>query len=443
MSWPEAGRILRRLRENRGWEIPRFAAELEAQAKAIGRTLPKQEHLVRMVYDWEAGTHRPRAYYVLFVLVYASQHELATRTIEPGSELDRLMGAFKAMAMPVDRRRFLLGSAALLAGAVGRQAIPAELAEEERLAWVLDHPSAVDRGTAAYLRRKTVDLLMQNEVTSPATLMPLALRQVAHTRLLREYAEPGRVRQELYVVEALSATLTGRLAWNVSGQRDHKTAAQYYEQAISAAKNVKEGWVEAFPRMFQGTLAIFGRHDLDGGLTLIERAAALAGDGSSHVIAGWAYAFAGEAYAVRGGERESRFAMERAAIHLTMATADDPLRELFSAEQLGGFVGVNFLHLGEPQRAQPVLEATARDLGQTKLKHKSVVLSDLATALIAQHDPEHAATVLHEAIDLVEHTHDGGGTRRVFMAGRKLWPWRNEPFVQAVHDRLLALAALS
>ena len=26
-----------------------------------------------MIYEWEAGTHRPRAYYVLFVLVYATE----------------------------------------------------------------------------------------------------------------------------------------------------------------------------------------------------------------------------------------------------------------------------------------------------------------------------------------------------------------------------------
>lgn len=442
MVWPEAGRILRRLRQRRGWEVPRFAVELEAQAKAIGRALPRQEHLVRMVYDWEAGTHRPRDYCVLFVLVYATQHELATRTIERGSELDRLMGAFKAMGMSLDRRQFLLGSAALSVGAVGRRAVPAELDEVQRLVWVLDHPGSVDLRTAAYLRRAAADLLARNEATSPATLLPLAMQHLARTSLLREHAEPGRVRQELYVVEALSATLTGRLAWNASGQRDHTTAVQYYEQAIDAAERVKERWVEAFPRMFQGTLAMFGRNDLDSGLGLVEKAAALAGDGSSHVLAGWASAFAGEAYALRGRERASRLAMERATLHMTKATAADPCWELFSVQQLGGFLGVNYLHLGDPRRAQPVLEATASGLSGAKLNHKSVVLSDLAIALVSQDRPEHATAVLNEAIDLVEYLHDGGGTRRVFIAGRKLWPWRNEPFVQAVHDRLLALATL-
>jgi hypothetical protein len=36
-SWQHAGRMLRGLRENRGWEVPRLAAELKAQATAIAR----------------------------------------------------------------------------------------------------------------------------------------------------------------------------------------------------------------------------------------------------------------------------------------------------------------------------------------------------------------------------------------------------------------------
>jgi hypothetical protein len=51
--------------------------------------------------------------------------------------------------------------------------------------------------------------------------------------------------------------------------------------------------------------------------------------------------------------------------------------------------------------------------------------------------------VLHQAIDLVELTGSAAGKRRAFAAGRQLTRtrWRNEPFVQDVQDRLLALAS--
>jgi ubiquinone/menaquinone biosynthesis C-methylase UbiE len=59
------------------------------------------------------------------------------------------------------------------------------------------------------------------------------------------------------------------------------------------------------------------------------------------------------------------------------------------------------------------------------------------TAVIAL---EPSGGMRNQAIDLAELTSNAGGLRRVFAAGRQLGQWRNEPFVQEVHDRLLALA---
>jgi hypothetical protein len=90
---------------------------------------------------------------VLFVLVYATEEELAARTIKRGSELYRLMAAFKAMGVPVNRRQFLLNAAALAGGIAGLPAIAANLEGQERLVWVLKHPRSVDLPTAAHLLR--------------------------------------------------------------------------------------------------------------------------------------------------------------------------------------------------------------------------------------------------------------------------------------------------
>ena len=67
------------------------------------------------------------------------------------------------------------------------------------------------------------------------------------------------------------------------------------------------------------------------------------------------------------------------------------------------------------------------------------VTPGLAKAFIYQGDPEQAAAVLHQSIDLVERTRSAAGLRRIFKAGWQLRPWRHEPFVQDVQDRLLAL----
>jgi hypothetical protein len=441
-SWQQAGRMLRRLRESRGWEVPRLAAELTAQATAVDSTLPGRESLVRMIYEWEAGTHRPRAYYVLFVLVYATEEELAARTIERGSELDRLMAALKAMGVSVNRRQFLLNAAAIAGGLAGVPAVAVHLEGQERYAWVLKHPRSVDLPTVANLRAQTLDFMKQYEaVASPTSLLPQAAEQLEQVTVLREHAPLGRVCQELYRVEAQGATLMGRLVWDVSGQRDHATAARYYDQAIAAAGNVKEGWAEAFPRMFQRFNPVAaGAMGPRTALELAERASARAQDGSSQVIAGWSLAFTAEVHALLGEERKAKLALDRADVHLSKAAPDDPMFGVFAREQLGGFVGACHLHLHDPRGAQLALHESAQRLGEGKEKHKSVILGDISTALVLQGDPEHASAVLHQAIDLVEITGSAAGKRRVFAAGRQLGRWRNEPFVQEVQDRLLALA---
>jgi hypothetical protein len=144
-------------------------------------------------------------------------------------------------------------------------------------------------------------------VASSTSLLPQVAERVEQVTLLREHAPLGRVRQELYRVEAQAATLLGRLVWDVSGQRDHATAARYYDQAIAAGSKVKEGWAEAFPRMFQRFNQVLAAStDLRTGLELAERASARAQDGSSHVVAGWSLAFTAEAHALLGEERKAK-----------------------------------------------------------------------------------------------------------------------------------------
>jgi hypothetical protein len=99
--------------------------------------------------------------------------------------------------------------------------------------------------------------------------------------------------------------------------------------------------------------------------------------------------------------------------------------------------------LDDPQGAASALQDSTLRLGAGKEKHRSVILADLSTAFVLQGDPEHASTVLHEVIDLVEVTGSAAGKRRAFAAVRRLTPWRNEPFVQDVQAWRLPAEILS
>ena len=435
-SWRQAGRILQKLREQRVWSIPRLAAELEAKAATIGRTVPGRESLVRMIREWEAGKHRPRDYAVLLILVYASDAELSTRRIERGSELDRLMAAFKAMGVPVNRRKFLLDAAAVAAGAAVAPAIPGCAEAAERLAWTLQHPASVDLKTVAHLRDTAVELRTRWAATTSFPLLDEASRQLERVVLLRKHAPSSSVREQLYAVEANSATLLGQLVWDASCRRDGTTPVRYYEQALQVSAYVKGGWAEALPRVRQCLIAIYYDKDPKRALDLASRAASCASDGSSYALAGESFAFIAEAQALLGEKLQCKRALEHAQFHAERIARDDPALGIFTS--VDGFAGICDLHLGDPKSAEQILRYSVTHPGR-KEKSKAACLGLLAVALIRQRDPEQGAAVLHEGIDLVERSWSGRGVQRVFMAGRELRPWIGERFVQDVQDRLLAL----
>jgi hypothetical protein len=124
-----------------------------------------------------------------------------------------------------------------------------------------------------------------------------------------------------------------------------------------------------------------------------------------------------------------------------MRTAD-PAHGLLSADRLGRIQGSCYLTLGDSAKARSILESTARRL-HGRHKSKAIVLGNLALAHVRRRDIDQATTVLHRAIDLLEVSRGGGGLNVVSAAVRELRPWRDEPGVQDVNERLLALMTLN
>jgi hypothetical protein len=120
-----------------------------------------------------------------------------------------------------------------------------------------------------------------------------------------------------------------------------------------------------------------------------------------------------------------------------ISTTDAAL-DLFSPTQLGRLAGSCYLFLDKPKRAEPILEATARDL-RDRSKSQAIVLGNLTLAYIRQGKLDAAVAMLHQAVDVIEQTWGGGGLNIVFGACRELQPWRNVGAVQDVYDRVMAL----
>ena len=307
----------------------------------------------------------------------------------------------------------------------------------ERLDYVLRHPGHIDFVTVAYLREQVQRLDEQYDQVPSALLLAETGQFHGQAVFLRQYATAGRVQRELSAAIAESAILMGQLIWDASQRRDHAASNAYFDQAVSAAQQIGDSVTEAHAVLRKSYVALYGTGNPAAGLTVASRAAATSAT-DSHVITALARLHAGEAFAMLGDTHGCTAALDAAENHLARVGADDPAGLLFCPSQYGRLAGSCQLHLDRPDKAEAILDAT-RQLLPGGRKATAILLGNLALASIRQGHLDAGAAHLHEAIDVIERTRAGGGLKVVFAAARELRPWRNEPVVQEVTDRLLTL----
>jgi transcriptional regulator with XRE-family HTH domain len=309
----------------------------------------------------------------------------------------------------------------------------------ERLRYVLKHPASADFVTIAHLRQQ-VEQLDEQYVHLPSTaLLADAGQYLGQVRFLATHAARSRVRRELYAVEAEAAILMGQLVWDASQRRDHASARTYLDQAITAARQVRDPVSEGLALLRKAMVALYGEKNPNEGLALAQLAAATT-EQVSAVLTGLALLHMAEAHAMLGELPACETALAAAETHLGRIDDMDAAIDLYSETQLGRMAGSCYLFLEDSRRAQGLLEATASSLSDGS-KSQAIVLGNLALALIRQRNLDEAAGRLHEAIDVIEQNWGGGGLNILFEAGRELRPWRALPVVQGIHDRMLTLMA--
>ena len=309
----------------------------------------------------------------------------------------------------------------------------------ERMNYALTHPGSADLVSVAHLRHQ-VQQLDEQYVHVPSTALLAHVGQyLGQVRFLAAHAVGGRVRRELYAVEAEAAILMGQLVWDASQRRDHASARMYLDQAIDAARQVRDPVAEGLAWLRKAMIALYGECNPIEGLALAEQAAETTGH-VSDVLAGLATLHAAEAHAMLGELAPCETALADADTQLDRVDEMDAAIELYSATQFGRMAGSCYLFLDDTRRAQGLLEETASSLSDHS-KSQAIALGNLALALIRQGKLDEAAGRLHEAIDVIELNWGGGGLNIIFGAGRELRPWRAVPVVQDVYDRLLTLMA--
>jgi hypothetical protein len=271
-----------------------------------------------------------------------------------------------------------------------------------------------------------------------ASLLRPAGERHGQIAFLRGHAGGGRVRRELLAAFAESATLMGQLVWDASLRRDHASALSYFAAAALAATECGDRIRAARAQLRSSLVALYGQKDPVAGLQMSALAAATSHT-VSNALAGLALLHVAEAHAMRQQGRSCEDALSAANTHFGKVNGGDGAAMLLTPFDSSRMAGSCYLHLDDAPKATAFLSDTLRHAGQTKAA--AVAAANLALAFTRQRKIDEAVGSLHRAIDIVDATRGGGGLTVAFTAGRALNPWRHDPAVQHVHDRLLALMA--
>lgn len=85
-------------------------------------------------------------------------------------------------------------------------------------------------------------------------------------RFLAAHATSSRIRRELHAVEAEAAILMGQLVWDASQRRDHASARMYLDQAIDAARQMRDSAAEGLALLRKAMIALYGERNPRDGL---------------------------------------------------------------------------------------------------------------------------------------------------------------------------------
>jgi transcriptional regulator with XRE-family HTH domain len=235
----------------------------------------------------------------------------------------------------------------------------------ERMSYVLEHPGSVDLVVVAYLHEGIRALDEWYDQSPSAALLGRAGHTHGQVAYLREHATDPRVRRALFEVEAASATFMGQLVWDVSQRRDHVGPVTYFDDAVRAARQVRDPCAESYAVLRKSFVALYGEKDPVKGRTLAQEAADVAKMGSP-AMAGLSLLHVGEGYAMTGDVSGCEDALRKAETQFDKVTPDDMAAEYYTVNEFKRLAGSCYLFLDLPDRAQPILEETVRALATKK-----------------------------------------------------------------------------
>lgn len=424
-----ACRLLRQLREQRGWSWADQARALRAVAEQHGAqtSLGAQlSSLQRSIARWESTASRtvPGERYQLLLAHLYARNGSGGLALGAGSDFDTLLTALAHYGVAAQRTRELRDLVvrstsvddgqllALLADPLRRPLIGA-LRDPRLDVELIDHLAA----SVSELDRQISSVPFVRLQLMLAPVVELCVR-LQDTEQLR--ARLGALRCDAYL-------LAGRIAFET---RDDAAARRWYARAVAASGDPTR---RAAARTSYAMTVLHSTGD-GTARSIVDAAVTDARLGSDLRVRARAYALQAEVAARSGRRRDADAALRLAWLDLESAGTDGGG---FDEGRLRGFEGVCELYVGTPERAHDQLERCLATLKAPRDQvQRGIIGTDLAIARLRAGDIRSATTLLHDSVDTTAATGGRVAALRIARARRELAPWRTESFVAELDDHI-------
>jgi len=378
-----ACRLLRRLREQRGWSWADQARALQAVAERLGVTAvtsTRPASLQRSIARWESTAARtvPGERYQLLLAHLYAHTGCGEPALGAGSDLDALLTALAHLGVPARRTQDL------------RDLVMRSISvdSDQFLVLLADPTRRLVVETLRDRRRLNIDVIrrlrsavsdVDRQIGSvPFVRLQLLLAPVVE--VCRRLPETEPLRECLGMLRSHAYLLAGRCAFET---RDDAIARRWYTRAVEAAGAVTDTTRRAAVRTSYAMTMLHSTGD-DMARTIIDAAVADAKHGSDHRVRARAHALEAEEAARSGRDRDAAAALRLAWFDVESAGSADGA---FDADRLRGF-----------ERS--------------------------------------ATTLLHDCVETIAVTGGRVAAQRIRRARRELAPWRTESFVAELDDHI-------
>lgn len=437
-------RLVRQLRESRGWSWADLARALRDTASRLAITSLKNRQpasIQRTVARWESLTDRTSPgdrYQFLLAHLYARTPS-GDLALGPGSDFSTLLDALRHFGTPPQRVRQLVELTTQTASRDGSELLML-LSPTTRSHLTAAHrdPSRLDHDLLAQLRHSVAEINRQIGTTPFVRLRLQHAPIVEACRRLLQLDHPELL-NELILLTTDTYALAARLAFET---HDDETALELYTDATQVAGRLTDRSHRAAVRTSHTMVLLHATYDLDAARTIARSATVDAHLGASYATRARAHAVHAEICARAGQTAQAATALDRAWKTVDQLTVDDDPHSGFNADRLNGFDGLCALHAGDASRAHDSLDRSLAALRNSRdAVQRGIISTDLARARLRLGDPAACADLLHDAVDITATTGGRVSAQRIRLARQDLRPWRTEHFMTElddhIHDRLI------